>query len=523
VLTFVDITSRREAEQELRLSEERMRLVTESTQDYAIIVLNEEGLITEWNEGARHTFGFNREEVQGQHFRFIFSGEDQRAGVPENELATARTNGRSDDERWHIRKDGSKFYCSGEVTTLASKGFHGFVKIARDLTDHIKLQEEQQQNLTASLKSIQQKDQFFAVMSHELKHPLNLIQLNAQVARRLPVARKDPTLQKAIGTITDAVASQARIIDDLMDVARVRNGKLQLQCKAVDLVTVLEEIEQVVLKAEPGCKIQFKTSEARLFINADQTRIEQIIWNLLTNAIKFTPVHGTVQVLTTKDNQSVRMEVIDTGPGIEKDQLERIFEMFGQANHRPSGQHRGGLGIGLALVKQLVEGHHGRISAYSEGTGQSSRFTVELPLAEAPSQPIGGYAEGAEGLLAGIRVLPLDDSPEVHEALQLLLELEDAQVLAFDHPSKALAVAQSHRFDVVISDIGLPGMDGHEFLAALRKLPGCAALPAIALTGYGAAEALHSQGGSRFDAALGKPIVLEDLTDQICILVKAHG
>jgi len=104
-----------------------------------------------------------------------------------------------------------------------------------------------------------------------------------------------------------------------------------------------------------------------------------------------------------------------------------------------------------------------------------------------------------------------------------LLELEDAQVLAFDHPSKALAVAQSHRFDVVISDIGLPGMDGHEFLAALRKLPGCAALPAIALTGYGAAEALHSQGGSRFDAALGKPIVLEDLTDQICILVKAHG
>jgi two-component system CheB/CheR fusion protein len=523
VLTFVDITSRREAEQELRLSEERMRLVTESTHDYAIIVLNEEGLITEWNEGARHTFGFNREEVQGQHFRFIFSGEDQRAGVPENELATARTNGRSDDERWHIRKDGSKFYCSGEVTALASKGFHGFVKIARDLTDHIKLQEEQQQNLTASLKSIQQKDQFFAVMSHELKHPLNLIQLNAQVARRLPVARKDPTLQKAISTITDAVASQARIIDDLMDVARVRNGKLQLQCKAVDLVTVLEEIEQVVLKAEPGCKIQFKTSEERLFINADQTRIEQIIWNLLTNAIKFTPVHGTVQVLTTKDNQSVRIEVVDTGPGIEKDQLERIFEMFGQANHRPSGQHRGGLGIGLALVKQLVEGHHGRISAYSEGTGQGSRFTVELPLAEAPSQPIGGYAEGAEGLLAGIRVLLLDDSPEVLEALQLLLELEDAQVLAFDHPSKALAVAQSHRFDVVISDIGLPGMDGHEFLAALRKLPGCAALPAIALTGYGAAEALHSQGESRFDAALGKPIVLEDLTDQICILVKAHG
>ena len=192
-------------------------------------------------------------EAEGRHFRFIFSSEDQRAGIPEMELATALTTGRSDNERWHVRKDGSRFYCSGEVTALASKGFQGFVKIARDLTDHIKLHEEQQQSIAASLSSIQQEDQFFAVMSHELKHPLNLIQLNAQVARRLPVARRDPTLQKAIGTIANAVASQARIIDDLMDVARVRNGKLELQCRTLDLVAVLNEIQQVALKAEPGC------------------------------------------------------------------------------------------------------------------------------------------------------------------------------------------------------------------------------------------------------------------------------
>ncbi len=522
VLTFVDITSRREAEQELRLSEERMRLVAESTHDYAIVVLDEEGRITEWNEGARNTFGFSRDEAQGQHFRFIFSTEDQRAGVPETELATARTMGRSDDERWHVRKDGSRFYCSGEVTALASNGFNGFVKISRDLTDHIKLQEEQKQSLTASLNSIQQKDQFFAVMSHELKHPLNLIQLNAQVARRLPVAKKEPMLQKAISTITDAVASQARIIDDLMDVARVRNGKLQLQCKPLDLTAVLDEIQQVVLKAEPDCRIQFKTPQESLFIQADHTRIEQIIWNLLTNAIKFTQAEGTVQVVTTKHAQSVRIEVIDTGPGIEQEQLERIFEMFGQANHRPSGQHRGGLGIGLALVKQLVESHGGQIRAYSEGPGKGSRFTVELPLADVPEQTTDISPDEDEGELTGIRILLLDDSPEVLEALQLLLELEDAQVLAFDHPSKALAVAQSQRFDVVISDIGLPGMDGHEFLAALRKLPGYAALPAIALTGYGAAEGTRHQGSGRFDAALGKPVVLEDLTKLICGLLKAQ-
>ena len=523
VLTFIDITSRREAEQELRLSEERMRLVTESTHDYAIIVLNEEGFITDWNHGARNTFGFSRVEAEGQHFRFIFSAEDQRAGVPEMELETARTEGRSDDERWHARKDGSKFYCSGEVTALASKGFQGFVKIARDLTDHINLHEKQQQSLNASLSSSQQKDQFFAVMSHELKHPLNLIQLNAQVARRLPVAKKDPTLQKAITTITDAVASQARIIDDLMDVARVRNGKLQLQCKPLDLVVVLNEIQQVVLKAEPGCKIHFTTPEQSLFIDADQTRIEQIIWNLISNAIKFTPAEGTVQVVTTKLEQAVRIEVIDTGPGIENDQLEYIFEMFGQADHRPLGQHRGGLGIGLALVEQLVKSHHGVIQAYSEGAGKGSRFTVELPLTEACEQHAYNDPDNEQGQLAGIRILLIDDSQEVLEALQLLLELEDAHVLAFDHPSKALSVAHTQRFDVIISDIGLPHMDGHELLAALRKLPEYAAVPAIALTGYGAAGGAQYQGEGRFDASLGKPVALEDLTSLICGLVTTHG
>jgi len=521
VLTFLDITSRKEAEQELRLSEERIRLVTESTHDYAIIVLNDEGFITDWNQGARHTFGYSRAEAEGRHFRFIFTEEDNRAGVPEQELIGARSNGRSDDERWHVRKDGSRFYCSGEVTALASKGFQGFVKIARDMSDHIKLQEEQQKSLAASLNSIQQKDQFFAVMSHELKHPLNLIQLNAQVARRLPVARKDATLQKAISTITDAVNSQARIIDDLMDVARVRNGKLELQCKIIDLTAVLEEIRQVVVKAEPACKIQFETPQQSLYMHADPTRIEQIIWNLLTNAIKFTPTEGSVRVVATQQEQSVRIDVIDTGPGIEKDQLSRIFEMFGQANHRPAGKHRGGLGIGLALVEQLVESHHGRIEAHSDGPGHGACFSVTLPLADATEAAGLSQQNEDQGQLAGVRILLVDDSPEVLEAMQLLLELEDAKVLAFDHPTKALSVAESSSVDVIISDIGLPGMDGHQFLAKLRKLDDYRAVPAIALTGYGAGEADNYHGEGRFDVCVGKPVPLEELTSVITKLVSS--
>jgi two-component system CheB/CheR fusion protein len=175
------------------------------------------------------------------------------------------------------------------------------------------------------------------------------------------------------------------------------------------------------------------------------------------------------------------------------------------------------------LVEQLVESHHGKIQAYSEGAGKGSRFTVELPLTEPPHQHASNDAENDEGQLAGIRVLLVDDSPEVLEALQLLLELEDAEVLAFDHPSKALEIAQTQRSDVIISDIGLPLMDGHELLAALRKFPDYAAVPAIALTGYGAAEGAQYQGEGRFDASLGKPVAVEDLTTLICELVTAAG
>ncbi|CZT30127.1 chemotaxis protein [Pseudomonas cerasi] len=165
-----------------------MRLVTESTHDYAIIVLNDEGHLTDWNRGAENAFGYSKDEAEGRHFRFIFLLEDQANGTPGKELDAAHRRGRSDDERWHMRNDGSRFYCSGEVTALAGNGFRGFVKIARDMTEHVKPQDEQLKNLTATQNSSLVKDPLFVVMSHELKHPLNLVQLNAQLARRLPIA-----------------------------------------------------------------------------------------------------------------------------------------------------------------------------------------------------------------------------------------------------------------------------------------------------------------------------------------------
>ena len=234
VLTFIDITKRRKAEQDLRLGQERMRLVAESTQDFAIVILDGSGVICEWNRGAEGIFGYSLEQIAGSHFDVLFTPEDRAAGVPEAELRKAQANGRAEDERWHLRRDGSRFYCSGETARLRGD-VPGFVKIARDVTGQKRFEDEQRQRLAETRTSSLLKDEFFAVMSHELKHPLNLIQLNAEILRRLPALRSTAKGSKALAVINDAVASQARIIDDLLDVARLRTGKLMLKKELLDL------------------------------------------------------------------------------------------------------------------------------------------------------------------------------------------------------------------------------------------------------------------------------------------------
>lgn len=510
VLTFIDITKRRAAEEDLRLGEERMRLVAESTRDYAIVVTDNNGLITSWNQGAEIIFGYGKTEAEGRSIDFIFTEEDRAAGTPAQEMATVRAKGRCIDERWYLRRDGARFYCSGEVVALQGEGVQGFVKIARDLTEHVKLNEQQLNSLKESQTSSHLKDEFFAVMSHELKHPLNLIQLNAQVLRRLPAVKNTPAAVKAVSVINDAVTSQARIIDDLMDVARVNTGKLQLERKVVDFAALLREIEHVADNSEHSCEIIFdipSRNDGGLFLHADQTRIEQIVWNLINNAIKFTPAGGQIRVTASRLDGRVRLEVQDTGPGIAQDQLEHIFEMFGQANHRPVVRNNGGLGIGLSLVKQLVESHEGFISAYSDGPGKGATFVVELPVCGVPA-PLAAVAEHEEdGKLRGLSILLVDDSVDVLETMAMLLEMESAQVAAFSSPAEALVRAPLESFDVVISDLNMPSMDGYQFVDQLRRIPGYRSTPCIALTGYGAS--LAGTDGKGFDEHVGKPVAYD--------------
>jgi len=516
VLTFIDITKRRAAEEELRKGEERMRLVAESTRDYAIITLDEQGVITSWNQGAELIFGYNKTEAEGAYYDFIFSAEDRASGVPENELQSVRTHGRSEDERWHLRKDGSRFFCSGEVTLLNGDTLQGYVKIARDLTGHKRQHEAQSQELAETRNTNYLKDEFFAVMSHELKHPLNLIQLNAELLRRLPITKSVAPAAKAVNTICDAVTSQARIIDDLLDVARVRTGKLKLQPVAVDLTNVLRDIYTVVLNEKHDVTVELLVPSDALFVQADPTRLEQIIWNLVNNALKFTPPQGRVQLIASQAGAMARLDIKDNGAGIAADNLDHVFDLFGQAEKQHATHNREGLGIGLSLVRQLTEAQRGTVEVSSAGLGTGCTFTVYLPLtrtgqdAEAPTQ-----VEEVSGRLSGLTILLVDDSADVLETLKMLLEMEDAQVIAFDRPVAALDAAKSTRFDLIISDLGMPVMNGHELMSALRQLPLVKDVPAIALTGYGTHSDIQKSRQSGFDQHLGKPVSYEDLIETI--------
>lgn len=421
-----------------------------------------------------------------------------------------------------MRKDGSRFFCSGEVTLLSGDHLQGYVKIARDLTGHKRQHDEQSQELAQTRNTISLRDEFFAVMSHELKHPLNLIQLNAELLRRLPVTRTSGPAAKAVGTICDAVNSQARIIDDLLDVARVRTGKLKLQMTDVDLTAVLRDIHTVVVNEQHSTQVDLQLPDEAVFIHADPTRVEQIIWNLVNNALKFTLPTGRIELIVRRVGSMARLDIKDNGAGIAAENLEHVFDLFGQAEKQHASHQREGLGIGLSLVRQLTEAQAGTVQVTSDGLGAGCTFSVCLPLASAAHAAAPQQAtDRVCGKLNGLSIMLVDDSPDVLETLTLLLEMEDAEVTAFDHPVAALKAAETTRFDLIISDLGMPVMTGHELMSALRQLPLVEKVPAIALTGYGSHSDIQKSREAGFDHHLGKPVTYDDLIDTIETLLRS--
>lgn len=525
----------RRAELALRESEERYRLIVEGVRDYAIISLDADGSVTSWNQGGERLLGYREEEIVGKPVDIIFTPEDRASNQPQIELEKARASGRAEDRRWHLRKGGARFWADGMTEALLGgdgKTLTGFVKIMRDSTA-LYLAEEERRQLLASEQAARRKaeeasrlkDEFLATVSHELRTPLNAIYGWSKILRSGKLDLNASA--NAVEIIERNARAQIQLIEDLLDVSRMITGKLRLEIAPVDAAAIIrDQIDAVRPAAEAkSIEIQIEFEPISSVVQADPNRLQQIVWNLLSNAVKFTPAGGRVKVELRAVDGEIEICVRDSGAGISPEFLPFIFDRFRQAEEVTTRLH-GGLGLGLAIVKSLVEMHGGRIWAESAGAGRGAIFTVRIPQAGVTSAPAKTEVENcgesqfvapSPDSIAGLRVLAVDDDEDSRELLKILLEQHNARVTTAGSAREALAQIESAAFDVLMSDVGMPGEDGYELIRKVRALPSLAAarVPAIALTGFARREDQQRALDAGFNAHVTKPIEPENLIQKI--------
>ncbi|MGK3987725.1 ATP-binding protein [Sorangium sp. So ce136] len=620
---------------------ELYRLLVENTKDYAILITDPEGNIIAVGGGAPEVLRYTEEELVGEPLARIYTHEDVGAGVPTEEMRAALSQGRASDERWQLRKDGSRVWCSGITTPLKDEHGHlrGFAKVVRDATEqhlaHLALREseerlrvaldaarmgtwlwrvaEDRESLDPSLMRLmgaepdrlirtledffqlvhpedqarvraafdsalrvgteltvefrviwpdgsvhwlrdqgkvfrdglgapvsmtgacvditerkqledalqeralqlaeadRRKDEFLAMLGHELRNPLAPIRSLMEVLRRKGFDAE--RVEKAFSIIDRQIEHLVRLVDDLLDVSRITRGKIELHKERVDLATIVNQAVETVrhLVEARGMELMISLPMKLLWLEVDATRITQVVTNLLHNAIKFTEPGGRIWLMAERKEEGLELRVKDTGQGIAPDLLPRVFDVFTQGD-RSADRSQGGLGLGLTLVRRLIEMHGGTVRALSDGPGNGSEFIVQLPASTLAAGD-GGAQEGAAELpqarshhLRARRILVVDDNPDVAESVRMLLEAMGYSVFVARNGPAALEAAPGFRPDVVLLDIGLPGMDGYEVARRLRRQAGLERALLVALTGYGQEEDRRRSRAAGFDHHLVKPV-----------------
>jgi two-component system, chemotaxis family, CheB/CheR fusion protein len=395
VAAFIDVTPHKEMQEALLASEERLRLVLESAREYAIFATDLELRVTSWNHGAERLLGYRETEILGQNAEVIFTPGDREAEAPAAEMRQALAEGRATDERWHLRKDGSRFWGNGFLMTMHDNAGQtiGFVKILRDQTEDRETQRALEKNREDLLKALEEmegareqaeaaaraKDQFLAVLSHELRTPLTPVLMAAHtLARRTDLP---PAVQEALAMIRRNVQMEARFIDDLLDLTRIEHGKIEILHEEVDVHEAIRhavEISAPDMEAK-GQRFEMALDAARHTLRGDMNRLQQVFWNLLKNGSKFTPRAGVIRLRSYEESGRILVVIADGGIGMEQAALQKIFHPFEQADESIA-RIFGGLGLGLAIARATVEAHGGQISAASAGRDQGATFTVSLPL-----------------------------------------------------------------------------------------------------------------------------------------------
>jgi PAS domain S-box-containing protein len=385
------MTERRKAEEQLRESEERFRLLIGSIKDYAIFMLDSNGRVMTWNPGAERINGYQAEEIIRHPISLFYTPEDISSGKPQTLLQLAGLHDRVEDEGWCVRKDGSQFWANVVISAVRdpSGRLRGFALVTRDLTERRQREEERLQ-LAQAQEALRLRDEFLSIASHELKTPLTALQLQLQSMRQ-----RSEELDERVASKVDRAARSserlAQLVESLLDVSRIATGHFELMLERFDLAEAVRELIERFrdTASRAGCELSVRT-ETTLQGTWDRLRLEQVLTNLLANAIKYA-ANAPIEVSLVREGEAALLEVRDRGPGVPEAALSRIFGRFERA---AGGRYHGGLGLGLYVVQQIVKAHAGRVAARNQPDGGAC-FTVQLPLAPSGSAPEDPTKPGA--------------------------------------------------------------------------------------------------------------------------------
>ena len=420
VWTFRDVTERRRAEQATAL----LGAIVDSSDD-AIISKDLNGIITSWNTGAERLFGYTPSEAVGQPITMLIPADrlDEETHILERLKAGARVD---HFETIRVRKDGSRLDVSLTISPVKSADGRivvGASKIARDITERRRAEEALRHAKQTAEAASRAKDEFLAMLGHELRNPLGAIGGAVSVLNLRGKADDETAQLQEI--IRRQAAHLTRLLDDLLDVTRLATGKIELQRRPVDLQTVAEGALRSLAEGGKAAQHAISFTGQTLWVDGDATRLEQVIFNLLDNAVKYTPPGGRIMITMAAEGDFAVVRIADTGAGMTEEVVSRVFEPFVQA-HQTLDRARGGLGLGLTLVKRLVELHGGTVAAHSRGLGHGTEVLVQLPLTEARGEPEA--VPPSEAGVAPRRVLIVDDNSDMRTTLRMLLQLGGHQV-----------------------------------------------------------------------------------------------
>ncbi len=503
-----DITERKLAEQQLA----HFSAIVNASQD-AIIGKNLEFIVTSWNAGAERLYGYTAEEAIGESIGILQPGDrpDELPSLMAKVTLGESTNNLHTARR---RKDGTMMDVSLTLSPIKDRSGQiiGVSTIARNITDTVKMERQLQEQAKQLANEARLKDEFLAMLAHELRNPLAPICTGIDVLRILPPSREES--KQILDMMEEQTHNLVRLIDDLLDVSRITRGKMELRRQRVALTKI---ITNAIQTAEPliqakGHELTVMQTRERLYAHADPARLTQVVANLLNNAAKYTPKGGKISLSTERIGNEVAIRVKDNGLGVSSDMMSGIFGMFVQADNSLS-RSQGGLGIGLTLVKSLVELHGGTVEATSDGLGKGSQFTVRLPILQASDV----VPEEANDLprktrsFPSRRILVVDDLCPAAKMVATILRSKGQQVRTAASGVEALAMIEEEQPDLIISDISMPGMDGYKLAHEIRRRPEWNVIWLVAVTGYGQESDKKAAKEAGFNDHLVKPISTGDL------------